>query len=215
MDRKEFIRLIAQSGTQDVTITFKKGIDPDAFLYLFRRSKHCSPDSPMSIMIPGELTCLAIMQTRDWGHEANRSVKIRGLAELDENTLSNIGDDLERVEFPASHAAQGLMLKRQKSRDEAVGLLISSVLTPLLVAEIADWGLSVSGEFILVDEMPAVEFTITEGSNRLFTVLVDGWSGKMAVDGNFASSLYTDPKQLQDMIMGNLELKLDQITQAA
>ena len=67
----------------------------------------------------------------------------------------------------------------------------------------------------LKDGLPGIDFTIRNTDNEiLVSVILDGWSGRMAVNGVFGDELYVQPKQIRSLVSKALEACLEKLTAA-
>jgi len=183
---------------------------------LARLSVLCENNPITRIDKRDQLAVMAVLASQDWGGAHNRTVSVYGLCAADVNYLYEIGRDVETLELSGEHGAQGIMVKRQKSRDEAVQKIIDGVLSIDLVREVEDWGLTIAGEFTEYLETPAVQFMICKADGEMiFRVILDGWTGRFGIDGsveNGPDELYTQPTQLQAFIRASLEERLEEMT---
>lgn len=164
---------------------------------------------------PGDfMAATAVEISQDWGHERNRTVQVHGLHQADSALLEPMARDVEKVAVP-DHGAKALFTTRTRTFEEAAAKITSEVISGSLRAEIESWGLNVFSDprMHLVDGLPGIDFTVRDGDNQiLLTVTLDGWSGRMAVNGIWGNALYTAPRQLQFLIRKSLERYLEVAT---
>ena len=125
------------------------------------------------------------------------------------------------------HGAKALFTTRTRTFEEAAARITREVITDSLRAEVESWGLNIFSDprMHLADGLPGIEFSVWQGNpgypesdpdnQKLFGVILDGWSGRMAVvNGIFGDELY-EPKQLQTLIRKFLEACLEKLTAVA
>jgi len=157
------------------------------------------------------VTFSCVIPTGDWGR-LNRSIGFYGLCALDDGTLAELARDIESIAV-ADHGAKGIMSARNKMRDEAAAKIIAVVLTSAFVKEIEGWGFQVAGQLLGWHGIPCIAFTFSIGSEApLSTILLDGWSGRMAVQGVLGNEMYVKPEQLQKLIREAAEAKAEALT---
>jgi hypothetical protein len=214
MDGTIFTRLVRRTHPmQGLRLRFDR---QTGMIGLGRLKLLCESNAQIRIEDRDYVVVLAILASQDWGGDQNRTVGVHGLCAADQDYLYQIGRDVEHLELSGEHGAQGIMVKRQKTRDEAVEKIISGVLAADLVHEIEDWGLTIAGELVEYLNTPAIQFMIcrTEGE-MILRVTLDGWTGRYGIDGNVnngPNELYIRPQQLQDFIRASLEKRLEVLT---
>ncbi len=218
MDASVFTQLVRRTHPmQGLRLRFNR---ETGMVGLMRLSSLCESNASIRIEQGDNLAVMAVLASQDWGGDRNRTVGVYGLCAADDNYLYAIGRDVEALELSGEHAAQGLMVKRQKSRDEAVQKIIESVLGADLVREVEDWGLGLTiiGESTEYLGTPAINFMIClPDGEMILRITLDGWTGRFGIDGNIDNGpgeLYVRPKQLQDFIRASLEKSLEELTTA-
>jgi hypothetical protein len=75
-------------------------------------------------------------------------------------------------------------------------------------------GVRIFGKLVEIEGLPAVEFILlnADTSKKLVSVSVDGWSGRIAVDGVWGDRSYVEPQNLRECIYSALTDHLDKIT---
>lgn len=214
MDATVFTRLVRRTHSmQGLRLRFDQ---QTGILGLTRLRNLCESHASICIEKRDQAVVLAIIVSQDWGFDRNRTINVYGLSAADEDDLLQIGQGVEDLELSGEHGAKGILVKRQKSRDEAVQKIINSVITSDLNREIEDWGLTIAGEFIEYLETPAIQFMVClPDGEMLFRIILDGWTGRFGIDGNVENDpdeLYIQPNQLQDFIRASLEKRLEELT---
>ena len=165
----------------------------------------------------GDLSAImAVEMSRDWGHDRNRTVQVCGLTNSDPALLAPIARDVEKIAVP-EHAAKALFTTRTRMFEEAAAKITRDVITDELRKEVEDWGLNIFSDprMSLKDNLPGIDFTIRNMDNEtIFSVILDGWSGRLFVNGEWGNCCYTQPRQLQFIIRKNLEACLEKLTAA-
>lgn len=213
MDSTMFIRLVRRTGSfQSVCLRFDK---QTGFVGLARLHSLCENRECISIAKRDQLVVMTILSSRDWGHDNNRTITVDGLLFADDSWLTEIAQDVEHLEISGEHGAKGIMVKRQKSRDDAVQTIIDRALTKELVEEVAGWGLTISAKFELFEEIPSVLFVLKDGDLDFLTLRVDGWSGRVAIDEKYGGIMYNDPDDFRQLILNMLQRRLESATAVA
>lgn len=174
-------------------------------------------ESDPRVQLEDQLTRHALEFTaknREFGG-LNRTYKVKGLSEVDTKLLYDICQDVEQIELVAEHGAKDLMVKRVKSRDEAVRRIIDEVLTPDFMKEIGSWGFTINGQFKEQLGLPALEFQICDPDGQMILrATIDGWTGRYGIDGGTNAGRYYDPRLFQDYIREHFEIRLEIMTAA-
>lgn len=97
LDHGAFVTTVRSSKPgQHVKITFKPG--RDSIMTLARLTRAYCGRSGVDIAEDDKLIAEAVVQGRNWGSkDENRTVAFVGLRELDDNTLYQLGRDIESV----------------------------------------------------------------------------------------------------------------------
>jgi hypothetical protein len=217
MDASQFQMLVQRtSPTQGLRVRFDK---TSGMIGLMRLNAYCGEGAEISVDDKDKILVAAILQSRDWGSDRNRSIVFRGLSNLENNALYQIGRDVESIELIDQHGAQCLMAGGAKGLGKATSAIISGVLTGEFVREIEDWGVTIEGHYTEYLGSPAIQFMICVPDGEMIQrTILDGWSGRFGIDGNVnngPNEPYTRPEQLQDFIRTSLEKRLDEMTTAA
>jgi len=86
------------------------------------------------------------------------------------------------------HPAKALFTSKQWKREEAIETIKMGVMSGRLMGFLDELHLDVSVGCIEFESIPTAEFVIKEQSGDLVsTVLVDSWSGRIAIDGVWSS----------------------------
>jgi hypothetical protein len=214
MEAAYFTNLVRRThGLQGLRLRFDQKTGMIGLIHLWNL---CENSGTIQIDRPA---VMAVLASRDWGGEHNRTVTVYGLSAADEHRISEIGRDVETMELSGHHGAQGIMVKRLKSRTEAVKKIIDDVLSDELVSEVEGWDLTIIGEFIEYHGTPAIQFMVCQADGEmLFRIILDGWTGRFGIDGNAENGpdeLYVRPQQIQDFIRVSLDTYLEELTSVA
>jgi hypothetical protein len=201
--------------TQGLRVRFDK---MSGMIGLMRLSAYCREGAEISVDDKDKVLVAAILMSRDWGNDRNRSIVFRGLSNLEDNALYQIARDIESIELTDPHGAQCLMAGGTKALGKATSAIIEGVLTSQFVLEIEDWGVTIDGHYTEYLGSPAIQFMICAPDGEMVQrTILDGWSGRFGIDGNVNNGpdeLYLRPKDLQDFILTSLEKRLDEMTTA-
>lgn len=157
----------------------------------------------------------AVAISGNWGGSAqNRDYTVYGLSCAEEGMLEAIGRDVEHMTI-GQHGAQSLMTGRQKLRDEAAAKLASSVLTSEFCKEIQGLGINTISEIGELESLPFIKFALSYEDQTIAAVVVDGWSGRIAVNGTFGNEMYVRPQQIQNELREQMNRVLEKLTAAA
>jgi hypothetical protein len=207
MDSNIFLTRIKRlHRLQDATLTFNKG--QDSISSLSRLRNLGARVSEQAVM-----TLLAIIESKDWGEDKNRTVIFWNLGLLDEQTLVHVAQDVESIKT-GDHWASGLMTSRKKRQEEVTQQLITEVLNENILDEVSSWGASIEGHFAEIEGLPAIEFAIRnqETCETLVVVAVDGWSGRCSINGEWGDRRFTDAQGVRERVYSALTDALDHAT---
>lgn len=211
MDRQQFVTKIRRlHPTQSVTIRFAE----TGMMGLMRLSSLLRNDSRVHLVDKDKVIMTAVLMSGWWEGSLNRNYTVYGLSQADDGWLYEISKDVESIEL-AEHGAKGIMSGRQKMQREAVQKIVGEVLTHNFVKEMADWGMSVADKFGALEGLPFVSFTLSYGEVTVTSAAIDGWSGRIAINGKFGNECYICPDQIQMILRSQMESMLEKITSAA
>ena len=196
MDTREFIGKIKRlHKLQAVTVKFNK---QDGIVGLIRLNALVKHSEGIHFDRNDEIVVMAVLSSRDWGGDHNRSVTVWGLSQGDESMLAGIARDIELLVQP-DHPAKGITAKREKSRQQALDELRDAIM-PVCTQEADEWGLDL--EFGVVDQDGFVVacFMVKHGDTAYCSVGIDGWSGRLLNDLQLGDELYTGPEQIQQRL---------------
>ena len=198
---------------QAIYLTFNPGDDSVAGLRrLFGLTRS---NSSVRIEQSSLLSLNGVIQSGRW-ERVNHKVMVYGLMHAEDDFLTPIARDLQSV-ATGDHGASGLFTSNAKRQQETAQQIIESVLNESIVQEVKSWGAKIVGRFTMYDNLPAVEFFISDAATgeKLVNVAVDGWSGRMAVDEVWGDRRYSDPQELRERIYSALTDSLDLVTAVA
>lgn len=211
MDAYQFVtRIHRLHPMQSATLRFAE----TGMTGLMRLSGLLRSDPRVRLADKDKVIMAAVLESRRWEGSLNRNYTVYGLSQADDGWLYEIGKDVENIEL-ADHGAKGIMSGRQKMRDEAVSTIINSVLTNEFVDELWEWKIDIEGFLEELEELPVIVFRMTYEHVTMASAGVDGWSGRILVDGQFGDELYTRPEQIQKVLRERMETMLEKLTAAA
>lgn len=152
-----------------------------------------------------------VLESRRWEGTLNRNYTVYGLSQADDGWLYEIGKDVESVEL-SDHGAKGIMSGRQKMRDEAVSAIINSVQTDAFVDELWGWKIDIAAYLEELEALPLIVFRLTYNGTTIASAAVDGWSGRIMINGQFGDELYVKPEQVQKVLRDRMESMLEKLT---
>lgn len=212
MDSALLVRMLRMTNDREcVEVRFSK----DCMVGLIRLSRLIENDP--RVKLENEQAKTMLLMTIGSGTTKNfpRTYKVRGLFGVELGTLHDLCRDIEQIELVHDHRAKGLMIKRVKSRDEAVNRIISEVLTDDFVSEIESWGFTISGHFTEDLGLPALQFQICMPSGEMILrATINGWTGRFGHDGGTNAGRYYDPGIFQEYLREHFERRLEILTAA-
>ena len=212
MDAKEFVIKIRRlHSLQGVTVRFAiTGMTGLFRLYGLMKNNP-------SVRLANEndkIVILAIMNENNWGSDRNRIYTLHGLQTADDGWLTEIAKDVESINV-SDHSAKSIMSGRQKMSEEAAEKIIAAVLTADILAEAKSWGFVVEGKLSRWDDIPCVDFLLSQGNAKPFVmVTLDAWSGRIAVNQKLGGQMYVRPDQIQTILRFRMEAKAEELTAA-
>lgn len=158
---------------------------------------------------------LAVNLSGEWDR-VSRTVPVYGMMHVENDVLTAIAPDLENVST-GDHIASKLFTSSQKKQDQAFQELIKSIASQLFVGHIRDWGCLIAFDLVEFEDLPGLQFTITNAGDqtKIVEVILDGFSGRMAVDGKFGNTRCSHPDQIRKVIVDALAEKLEGMTATA
>ena len=195
---------------QSIRVKFKKG--EDGIVGLTRLSALTKSQSDVQIDNSNKLVLLSVLAWHEWGADANRTVLVHHLQYAQDDQLVALFHDVESIQVDSVHGASVLCSARQKKQEEEANKLIGTVMTHPFYSEIVDWGMDVDAQLVNPTTDPMLEFVLILGNTPVVTIQLDGWSGRMGVNGVWGNELFSQPIQLQKLIRISMEHKLEEIT---
>lgn len=195
--------------SQVIYLTFQtgpSGITGLEYLIKLTQSNH-------AIRIQGAMIgLLAVTQSGEW-QRVSRTVAVYGLMNAENNELATISSYLENVSA-GDHIASKLFTSNPKKRGLAASELIESIGSELFIGHIKDWGCTSKSELVDFEGLPGIKFSINsaDDQSRIVEVILDGFSGRMAVDGKFGDMRCSHPDQIRKVIVEALIEKLECMT---
>ena len=196
---------------QAAYLTFNPGKDGIAGLRRFiglTRSNQTVRIEPPGNVVP----LLTVIQNGDW-QRVSRTVMVYGLMHAEADFLTPMARDVESI-ATGEHGAKALFTSNTKRQQEAAAQIIASIMTPLFADHIKDWGCLIERELINHEGLPGIKFVVrsTSDNSPLVAVFLDGFTGRMAVNGDFGDTRYSHPDQLREAVMNALVQKLEGMT---
>jgi hypothetical protein len=211
METQQFITRIRRLHyLQPVTVTFAK----TGTAGVARLLRLINSDSRVSVTQGEEVVLFAIATSGEWGHDRNRTLTIYGLPAADDAWLCEIARDIDRVEVP-DHGAKGLMSSRLVMQKEAMETISRQVITPSFRREMEDWGVTIQTDLLFDNGFPCLRFSLIYSDETVGSAGVDGFSGRIMLNGSFEDKLYMMPHQLQKLMSEWVERLMDKLTQVA
>ncbi len=211
MDTQQFVtRILRLHPMQSATLRFAE----TGMTGLMRLSGLLKNDPRVRLADKDKVIMAAVLMSRRWEGSLNRNYTVYGLSHADDGWLSEIGKDVESVEL-SDHGAKGVMSGREKMREQAVSAIINSVQTNAFVDELWGWKIDISAYFEELEGLPIVIFRMTYNGTTIASAAVDGWSGRIMIDGQFGDELYVNPEQIQKVLRDRMESMLEKLTAAA
>ncbi|OGG57746.1 hypothetical protein A2765_04925 [Candidatus Kaiserbacteria bacterium RIFCSPHIGHO2_01_FULL_56_24] len=181
---------------------------------LMRLSGLLKSDPRVRLAEQDKVIMAVVLMSRRWEGSLNRNYTVYGLSLADGGWLYEIGKDVESVEL-SEHGAKGIMSGRQKMRDEAVSTIINLVQTEAFVEELWGWKIDIAPFLEELEGLPILVFRLTYNGTTIASAAVDGWSGRIMIDGQFGDELYVKPEQVQKVLRERMEAMLEKLTAVA
>ncbi len=179
-----------------VLVTFKRKIDNEVMRALQTLST-LNMDS--SLNVKEKLVLMAVLQSRTWDHDQNRTFEITSLKPYALQSFStSVGPAIEIMKMQGEHRLNALVTGRQRRRQDFASEIIAKILTPPFVTEIESWGVEISHELNLELPLPEISIVVRDGESVIAKVTLDGWSGRiMESDLPIA---YSGPEQVWSIL---------------
>lgn len=162
---------------------------------------------------------LAITEFGEWGPGDSRVIKVRfplGLIFQNEIFLERVGKDIESIRLASKHPLDVLMTGRQKVQKDNAVRIISDCYGDLIHSDLLnDLQLQLMGELEIVYGLPQITFTLRSLGTYRSTIVLDGWSGQIIIDGTPQQKAYSDPKKFHDIVTQMAEEYLEKMTAPA
>ena len=168
-----------------------------------------------------EILIMAIIHSGDWGSGQNRVVKARfpcGRIWQEPMFMVDIVKDIESIRLATEHPLNVLMTGRKKRQEEASIKFIHECYGDLNHDEekLPGFMLSLFGNLEIFCGLPQLKFTLeTLGSGPdaiISTIILDGWSGQMIVDGIPSGKAYSAPEEFHELVMNKAYEYMEKIT---
>lgn len=155
---------------------------------------------------------LAVTQSGEW-QRVNRTIAVYGMMFVKNDEFTDIAQDLESVSA-GDHIASKLFTSNPRKKQQVIIELTQSIASDLFVNHIKDWGCTMAFDLVDLEGLPGMKFTINSADDhgKIVEVILDGFSGRMAVDGTFGDIRCSDPDQVRKVIADALVEKLENMT---
>lgn len=208
MDAQDFVTRIRRlHPMQSVEICFATS----GMMGLRRLRNLLEMNPQVSLLETDKMVMLEVLTSCDWGSAQNRNYTVFGLSTVDGDQLLTLPNDIGSVKIP-DHPAKVLMSGREKVRKEAADAIVAAVLTQSFINEMGDWGITVNGFLSSLEDLPCVVFSLSYGGETMARVSIDGWSGRVSIDGILGEAQYSKPEQIQNALRTRMERMLEHLT---
>lgn len=209
MDTKKFVTAIERlHAKQAVMLRFSEEGLPG----LKRLNGLVATNPNVTIDTKAMVLMLAVLRSTNWAGSDNRNYIVNGLQQAGDELLIQLARDIEDVQLVDDHAAKALMTSRQRARKEAADKLIDQIATPEFIKELNGWDMIIDCKLEELEGLPLLKFMAVFEKMGVVTVSIDGWSGRIVANNVWGDELYTDPKQVQKLMLERVEYLLDRVT---
>ncbi len=157
------------------------------------------------------LNLVAVAESGRW-ERVSRTVPVYGLAYTSNESLELIACSLESVSA-GEHYAKALFTSNKHRQLAAQTKIIGEVLNKRVLDGIQEFGLNATAKLIDIDGIQALEFSIVADSAPVVQIRIDGFSGRMQIKGKWGDVRFSEPTQIQDILLAELEAYLELATQ--
>ena len=157
---------------------------------------------------------LCVTQSGEW-ERVSRTVPVYGMMHVENDVLNAIAPDLENVSA-GDHIASKLFTSNPRKRQQVADELKQSIASELFIGHIKDWGGAIAFDLVDFEGLPGMKFTIISASDqtKIVEIILDGFTGRMAVDGKFGDTQCSHPDQIRKVIVDAFAEKLENLTAA-
>lgn len=162
----------------------------------------------------GLLLLHAILATQNWGLTQRKLIMYFTFSLLweEEGFLQFAERGIESIKVACDSPLNALQSGKQKRREEARGHIAKSVLTPDLLQDFADWGLTVEHSLVEVHGLFTMWVVVKSGGQNVFSVGFDGWSGNIISSEGVVLAFCSSYQTAADMLRKKLDKYLEQAT---
>jgi hypothetical protein len=196
MNRNRFLACIDRCPIQGMFLTFTK----DGIPGLRRFRKLCQDTGAR--MGPRYYPIVdKILASDDWRQDYNRTITVAEMCSIGPDDLGPLARHIEKIEC-GDRGVSALMAPQKKLRKEAAKEIIKAILTEELRQEVKFNDAIIEGNYAEFSSLPAVEFCVFLDKNdeKILSVIIDGWSGQIAIDMVWMAVQYTEPQKFIDLI---------------
>lgn len=209
MEIQKFLNCLSKLHTsQTVVLKFKES----GLTGLHRLHELIKSSDEIEIYDGGKILIYAVLASGRWEGTANQKYRLSNLQDADKSMLMAIARDVDSIEVYDKHGAKGLSSRRQKVKNEAANILIGQILSKDVTDDVTNWGIQCNGSLVHNDGLPALKFDLLLDDDVVTSILLDGWSGQIMVNGRIEDEVFNQPKQIQRIIRDSLESIAESMT---
>ncbi len=143
-----------------------------------------------------------------WGIRKYRTYQVYGLINISDDLLYCILEYVDTI--IGYHGMKEFTSGGKKYQREFVQLLSNLVFNPIFIIEISRRCVSIKASLSkMEDGTPAIKFDLFMNNKILSSLILDGFTGRIAKDGVFCNDVYISSTQFQVMIIDTIDKILD------
>lgn len=161
---------------------------------------------------------MAIAESGRWEGGQNQTLQMRfplGLIWKDDIFLDRVGKDIESIRLTTDHPLNVLMTRRKKVQDEEATKIIHACYGNLNDKELPELMLQLMGKLEIVNSLPQITFNLESIGTYKSTIVLDGWSGQIIVNGIPQQQAYSDPKKFHRIVLALADEYMEKMTAPA
>ena len=190
-------------------ITFKKeGINALRVLWSLGKESE-------AVIFAHEGLVAAIISSGYWSYDRNRIVSAYfplGKMWHKEIFVDRVARDIESIRFSTMRPLNILMTGRQKIQKESANNIILDCLGNLDAEILSECQLQLAGELEIMNGLPQLIFTLKDPEKFTATIVLDGWSGQIIVNGIPQQRAFSDPEEFHEIVRTFAYDYMDQLT---
>jgi hypothetical protein len=209
MDRKTVLEMGKRYPTIGpmLDIRFKKeGIEALRLLYCHDRGY---------VILENKFLAEAVIRSSHWESDQNRTVRAyfpTGLMWRNLLFQDKIAEGIESIRLTSMHRLNVLMTGRKKVQDDNSARIINECCSSLNIKDLSEFGLKLESKFEIVCGLPQITFKLEAPDETVSTIILDGWSGQMIVDGVPQQKAFGSPKEFHKIVEDKAFEYADRIT---